>query len=289
MNGSRLVTGTISPTGTTLGGATPGLSGFSLEFRNGDHHIGWIGAGARTYSSSEVSADDFLLVFSDRDYGVAGSESGDPVEMWARYRDLEPLGRPGDDPPPGYRPDGPRRRLLVGGRGRGTTRVTMPALPRDMLFVLCGFSFRTSGSNHNLLALAVAPSPYDGFIDVTYRDNDGNDDYSCEVSYSAVPHRSRTGRGPQLPLYFEGPFEASLNFRGSGTAAREHGDALLQGFRMEFQNGDHHLLKCAVDLAGPAAPPRASNPRLAVTFRDGDGGDPVQASVQYIVGRADIP
>ena len=157
MNGSQLVTGTHSPTGTLLGDATPGLSGFSLEFLNGDHKIGWIGVGARSYDGSGgVSADDFLLMFSDRHYGLTESEDGDPIEMWARYSDVEPLGRPGDDPPPGYRPEGPRQRLIVGGRGRGTTRVEMPALPRDMLFVLCGFGFKISGSNHNILALEVA-------------------------------------------------------------------------------------------------------------------------------------
>lgn len=218
----------------------PGLITFDLRFKNGDHHLKEISV---TPHDGFWSASHMLVAFND-------VNSDDPFAGTVRWADLF-----------NYLP-----RVVARTGCQGTCRLTFPRLAQyQQIFVLAGFSFTYSeaGTDHHVRDLAVVPKPYQGYVDVTLADNSGNRPYNVHVKYLVVPYGITRG---------ETTLQGTVASGGLGQVTRPAGLAVLQGFRLAFTNGDHHLERLAVDLHAD---------RVTTRWRDGNGDDPYTWWVSY--------
>ncbi len=171
----------IAPTGETTRAITflPGevvlMRGFDFRYLNGDHHI-------KTVEVRPETATALTINFNDRNYD-------DPM---AYETALTKVTLPGVISPPTL------RKFCSG----GTCTFPLEAAPNgDYIFFLRGFRLNFLagdvrlpfpdncdvfvGCDHHLSIVGIEPG--DGDITVTYKDQNGDDDYAVAIAYSYVP------------------------------------------------------------------------------------------------------
>ncbi len=216
-----------------------GLAGFSFDFTplDVDHEIDRIRPG--------FYLDDYLP--------IAGMETG----LWAVYEDGN-----GDDP---YDWEVLAQRLPVGtllghheecSDGYGPFGKELGSAPSGYKPVLLGFDFDRE-SDHNLTVIRIRlykPSTTI-YLDAFYQDDGGTDPFCFSVSYALVPlHRIREMGHAQ-----------SSSAGGPDTLPIDAAQPILQGFALEFTNGDHHLDEIGV---------RVTPGEAEVRFNDQNDDDP---------------
>jgi len=244
--GAEIVTRTFDvPSGNPalwyLSGDVPALVTADLMFRNGDHHLKHFGVVPHDGTGPST---DYLVQFSDLD-------GGDRYSGTVRWADLWQQNLP---------------RSVARGGCAGTCRLTIPRLARwQQVFVLSGFqlSFSEAGTDRHVREIAIVPSPYDGFVDVTFTDDSGGRPFSVELRYLVLPYGLAVGENIR---------QGSVVGGGNSEVAIPAGQAVLQGFRLRFSNSDHHLERFAVDL---------HDNRIRTHWRDGDANDPYTWWVSY--------
>jgi hypothetical protein len=127
------------------------------------------------------------------------------------------------------------------------------------------FQYHFTNGDHHIRQVAAMPLPQQSAVEVTFADENGDDNYGYRVSHERV---DPTGIVP-------GSFHGTC----AGTCTvplftRPAGDVVfvLSGFRFGFDNGDHHL-----DMIGVAE----SGSRLTVQYKDTNGDDPFTYDVSY--------
>jgi hypothetical protein len=172
---SGIATGETTRAITFLPGEVILMRGFDFRYLNGDHHIKTIGVLPETGTSLSIQ-------FRDRN-------RDDPMAYETR---LTKVTVPGVISPP----------TLRRGCSGGTCTFPLQAPPNgDYVFVLRGFQFLFLegevrlpfpdncdifvGCDHHLSVVGIQPE--DGNIKVTYKDQNGDDDYAVAVAYSYVP------------------------------------------------------------------------------------------------------
>jgi len=131
--------------------------------------------------------------------------------------------------------------------------------------LLARFQYHFTGSDHHIRQVAAFPLQPQSAVEVTFADENGDDDYSYRVSHERV--------NPT------GIVQASFHGTCAGQCTqplftRPAGDVLfvLTGFRVTYNNADHHLDKIGVSEAAGL---------LTTSFRDNNGDDPFTYDVSY--------
>jgi len=140
---------------------------------------------------------------------------------------------------------------------RGSTPSGTPMLAR--------FQYHYASADHHIRSVAAMPLPQQSAVEITFADENSDDEYSYRVSHEKVDptgivqgtfHGTCTGQCSVL-----------LNTRPSTNSV-----FVLTGFRFAYNTADHHLDKIAVSAAGSV---------LTTAFRDQNGDDPYTYDVSY--------
>lgn len=206
------VSGHGSRTLTKGSASTPGLlSGFRLEFSNGDHEVKQLGM---LHTDRTVTA------------ALADNDGNDPFAFRARYRAV------------------PARTLETESlcrEGRCTLNISPPRA--NETFVLRGFMFHRLRNDANIESISVEPNPGRGTLAVSFVDRDRrarNPDVRVTVEYAYVSNTRIRGTRTQRSTRRRGEQKLELD-------RSLRGPAVLQGFSFRFTNGDHHLKQFAIE------------------------------------------
>jgi len=191
----------VSATGAPL------LARFQYQFTGGDHHIRQISAIPLPQQSAVEVA------FAD--------ENGDDNYSYrVSHERVDPTG-------------------IVQASFHGTCadQCTEPLLTRpagDVVFVLSGFRFTYDNADHHLDKIAVSES--NSLLTTSYRDLNGDDRYTYDISYAWVP-RSRLG--------VIGDIRNTVHGVGTSTNFAAAGEKVIRGFFMDNLAtgvaGDNHI------------------------------------------------
>lgn len=217
------------------GPAIHALSGFLLLF-NGDHKVRTIGVALQPGRARGWLADqngDDLMSFS------VSYESGLRGRLMPRVH-------------------------RVGCRRFCDLRIERP-VPGET-FVLTGFHFNKQRGDTNLLRLAVDPSPSAGNVRVSFEDNGSNFPFDVWLTYAYARVDGITER--RLDTQSRASKRATVPLSDSRSRLN-----LLQGFSLEYLNGDHYVGQVSVQ------PKRDGG--YAVQLRDRNYDDPIKAWVRY--------
>lgn len=140
---------------------------------------------------------------------------------------------------------------------RSTTTFGAPLLAR--------FQYHFTSGDHHIRQVSAFPLQPQSAVEVGFADENGDDDYSYRVSHERV---DPTGI---VQATFHGTCAGQCTER---LFTRPAGDVLfvLTGFRVTYDNADHHLDKIGVSEAGGL---------LTTSFRDTNGDDPFTYDVSY--------
>jgi ELWxxDGT repeat protein len=225
-----------------------GLSGFILNFANGDHHIKSITA--MIYPENDY-INAFWVGYGDQDYNdkyywailgqeILGKEwvGTASVTKWGGGAIIRPLGK--------------------------YTYETKPS----QIPVLLGFHLENKYSDHHVEVLAVNVYwKWDGARNSLYwsanlGDDDWNDSYTAKIWCALVNAENVAG---------EGTIGGTSN--GSVVRSITATNPMLRGFKFLFSNGDHHLDKVGIWLTRNSA---------QIYFRDSNADDPFRYSVSWV-------
>ncbi|MGW4213843.1 hypothetical protein ACWEIJ_38075 [Lentzea sp. NPDC004789] len=151
----------------------------------------------------------------------------------------------------------------VSGNGHGT--IFRAAGSNFGVPLLARFQYHFTGGDHHIRQVSAMPLPQQIAVEVAFADENGDDDYGYRVS---AEHVDATG---VVQASFHGTCVGQCSvFLFTRPAA----DVVfvLQGFRVTFDNGDHHLDKIGV---------QEDNGVLTTAFRDNNGDDPFTYDVSY--------
>jgi hypothetical protein len=234
----------LSVAGSDLVGAThvtksgvgnDALHSFSIQYKSGDHKIAKLG----------------ILPTVDRvDVALTDKDGGDPFKVLATYSHVPSLLQT-------------KRVSKI-----CSVECTLPIeVPSHRAFVLRGFWFERTTGETNVRRIAVRPNG-NSAVNVVYRDN-GQQAFKVVIEYGHmqkefVKHRATVSgvrNGGQQTLNIKTPLAA--------------GDVpvILQGFDVQFDNGDHHLGQFAIKRVTSG---------YDVTFNDQNYDDPYHAIVDYM-------
>ncbi len=131
--------------------------------------------------------------------------------------------------------------------------------------LLARFQYHFTGGDHHIRQVAAFPLQQQSAVEVTFADENGDDNYTYRVSHERVDPT--------------GIVQASFHGTCAGQCTeplftRPAGDVLfvLTGFRVGYDNADHHLDKIGVSEAGGL---------LTTSFRDTNGDDRFTYDVSY--------
>ncbi len=131
--------------------------------------------------------------------------------------------------------------------------------------LLARFKYQFTGGDHHIRQVAAFPLQQQSAVEVTFADENGDDNYSYRVSHERVDPT--------------GIVQASFHGTCAGGQCTERlstrpagGIFVLTGFRVTYDNGDHHLDKIGVSEAGEL---------LTTSFRDQNGDDPFTYDISY--------
>jgi hypothetical protein len=127
------------------------------------------------------------------------------------------------------------------------------------------FQYHFTSGDHHIRQVAAMPLPQQSAVEVTFADENGDDNYGYRVSHERVDPAGI------VPASFHGTCAGQCNVP---LFTRPAGDFVfvLSGFRFGFDNGDHHL-----DMIGVSE----SGSRLTVQYKDTNGDDPFTYDVSY--------
>lgn len=157
-------------------------------------------------------------------------------------------------------------------RGRCVATCQLPlAEPRPgEVFVLSGFYVQRNKDDSNVLALAIEPDLIRRRVSVTFRDR-GTFSYAARVRYSYLPAaRVEAQRSKSGSSYAE---ISGFRFRDGDTRGKT---TVLQGFRMEFLNGDHYLKRTNIT-------PQADGFHVRWMDKRSNHYDPWQVTLSYAI------
>ena len=197
-----------------------GLMSFDFAFTNGDHNIG-------RWSILPVSnpLDHERLTY---DLQFSDGEGQDPTRLHAAFCDLQDIGELITSATQVCRPGGDCRVAL-----------SRPTTPGEIA-VLAGFSFETLSGNHFLREVKVVPNAASGYVDVTWRDDDGDDPYRVTVQLVYV---AESAFEPGSGILIDSPDGNPVRF-----LAPADGDRLIQSFHFRYKGGSRRIERIGVDF-----------------------------------------
>jgi hypothetical protein len=218
----------------------PILQGFTLGFSNGDHKLNEVGV--------MVAKGTVTGKLADRD-------RNDPMVLSATYNRASEL----------YHPK------LAQKRCRGACTVPVKAAPRGKgwQLALMGFNLRKSSSDASVKLVAIEPSSDRHSFRVEYR---GAKTFSYDViiQYAwVVPSSGSSGK----PRKFTGYRHKGKKTRNIKLMTQDAFRPILQGFRVEYRNGAHHVRDIGFYHSGNSYYAR---------LNDNNYDDPVRASAYLI-------
>ena len=127
------------------------------------------------------------------------------------------------------------------------------------------FQYHFTNGDHHIRQVAAMPLPQQSAVEVTFADENGDDNYSYRVSHERVDPAGI------VPASFHGTCAGQCTVP---LFTRPAGDFVfvLSGFRFGFDNGDHHL-----DMIGVSE----SSSLLTVQYKDANGDDPFTYDISY--------
>lgn len=221
--------------------ARTALKSFSLEFKNGDHKIRKLG----------------LLPSIDRvDVAMADVDGADPYKFNAQFMKIPWSGS--------------STRVSKSCNGACSLEIKHPISSNDkmhqQIFVLRGFHFERDSKDFNVRRISIRANVASKKIDVVYQDNTASK-FTVTVDYTLLhkdllkPAASASGQRKAG--------EATLKVKTPGAPA---GLAILSGFDIQFDNGDHHLKQFAIKRVTGA---------YNVVFNDQNTDDPYRVTIDY--------
>jgi hypothetical protein len=265
---SRATTGKgrvhVPPVDAQLSSAAAALIHFDLRFQNGDHKINTIEAGSIVPGNAYNAPDTlFKPGPSTRHFAAFRDRNGDD-DFTAQVGWLNlSHGRSYVEHIPA-RSDG---RLTRNGQAEFWAPVPRQAFAADHELVLHGFSLRRpEGTDANVRAfgLRFATLNRNPAFEVLLSDDSGADTRTpieALISYAWIP-RSLVAR--------KGTVGGSATGRRDGRPIPA-GYAVMTGFRFEFLNSDHHLLRVMASTRDGGM----------AHFQDNNADDPVRWSIDY--------
>ena len=217
------------------------LQSFSFEFSNGDHKIRKIG----------------LLPSVDRvDVAMTDNDGGDPFKFNAQYATIP------------WSASSTRVSKSCTGPCQLdiTHKIASNDKMSDQVFVLRGFSFEREGTDTNVRRISSRPNVSQKKIDVIYKDNAATK-YTVTIEYTLL------GKDLLLPVATAtGARKNNEETLKVSTTKAPGAQAILQGFDVEFDNGDHHLKQFAIKRTKGA---------YNVMFNDQNTDDPYRVTIDY--------
>jgi hypothetical protein len=233
--------GTVFPSASASG--TPLLGRFQYHFTNGDHHIRQIAAMPLPQQSAVEVA-------------FADENADDPYSYRVSHEHVDPAG-------------------IVPATFHGTCvgRCFVPLSTRpagDFVFVLSGFRFGFDNGDHHFDMLWVEENG--GTLTVSYKDTNGDDPFTYDVSYAWVP-RSRIGA--------LGTIINTVHAAGSATSPAFAGEKVIRGFFLDNtaggDAGDNHIRDLGIV---------AQSTSFDVQYSDNNPGD--SADWHYLIQYATL-
>ncbi len=227
--------------GLVTGSAVPALRGFDVAYTNGDHKI-------RDMNIAPLAGTSYLVLVRD-------SSGFDPIAGFIKLMDV--------------RATGASAQRIARSGCVGRCRIRLPAVvPRDHALVLLGFDFhyslRGGGPDTNIREISVEPWPQNAYVEVFFGDSAATQPYFAQVDFAILPASAVAFQNESAG--------ATTPIRGSQTATRRGGEALLQAFKMRFTESDHFLQRFRIDL---------TEGRVRVSFHDRDSNDPYLWSLKF--------
>jgi hypothetical protein len=148
------------------------------------------------------------------------------------------------------------------GSGHGTV---FPVTGAAGTPLLARFQYGFTGGDHHLRSVAAMPLPQQSAVEVTFADENGDDNYGYRVSHERVDPA-----GIQQAAFHgtcAGQCTVPLFTRPAGDVV-----FVLTGFRFTYDNADHHLDQISVAENGS---------QLTTVFKDVNGDDRYTYDVSY--------
>lgn len=257
------------------------LSGFAFNFNNGDHKLNTIGI-LQNNGKAEFT-------FNDQD-------RNDPFYASANWYSSPSI-----------------KQNSVYAAGGGEFDIPLAAPPLGYTAVLSGFKFeRKPGKDANIRTIGVRLDPTTNKVRVTLIDDQGTDFRGLEYAVAAGFAMSLAPMGQMEALFTTGAAATSFvvanefdkqNKRAfavtvqyawvpndlitatgsvsgsgrpieSGRLVQSGEKPALTGFLFNFNNSDHHILQAKIDLTNSAD---------GANYQDGNGDDPFQYYIDYVV------
>jgi hypothetical protein len=131
-------------------------------------------------------------------------------------------------------------------------------------FSLAGFRLTRKSGESNVRQIKLRMSADQSQLQVAFRDN-GGFLFDVEVAYVTMPRSSFAKYGTKVIRRTKN--EAQLRF-----SLPTSGRPILQGFDLEFENGDHHLKEFVVE---------GDNGGFTVRFNDNNYDDPYRGTIDW--------
>jgi hypothetical protein len=233
--------GTVFP-GVGVSGA-PLLGRFQYHFTSGDHHIRQVAAMPLPQQSAV-------------EVGFADENGDDNYSYLVAHERVDPAG-------------------IVPAAFHGTCKgqCTVPLSTRpagDFVFVLSGFRFGFDNGDHHLDMIGVSESG--SRLTVQYKDTNGDDPFTYDVSYAWVP-RSRLG--------FLVSVLNTVHATGTANASALGGEKVIRGFFLDNtasgDAGDNHIRDLGIEAEATS---------FDVQYGDDNPGD--SADWRYLIQYATL-
>lgn len=229
--------GTKSVSVSLNGLVNPAINTFWLRFTNGDHELRKIEL--KAWAGSAIAT-------------LADQNGDDPIRVDARFRSTTML---------------LLRTQTAKCRGACTITIDRPAAGLHKDVVLTGFALERLDGDSNVRKIAIRPTADKFAYVVEYVDN-GTFDYNVTLRYAWITGTwSRDVVGGS-----RGTHDRSQQVEMD--ASRDDVDSVLQGFSVEFLDGDHHLK----DFAIQQGPDR----QYSVRFNDNNFDDRMTATLDVV-------
>ncbi|GLZ36046.1 hypothetical protein Lesp02_82330 [Lentzea sp. NBRC 105346] len=131
--------------------------------------------------------------------------------------------------------------------------------------LLTAFRYFFIDSDHHIRKIAAVPLPQQSAVEVAFADENGDDRYSYGVAHQWVDPTGITQHS--LHGGCAGRCSVQLFTRPPGNF-----EFVLTGFRVTFENGDHHLDELGITESGGV---------LTTVYKDENGDDPFTYDVGY--------
>lgn len=231
-------TGKAEAKGNIPGYKDAALSELELEFLNGDHKLRRIGV---VQSGTRVTGR------------MSDKNGGDPVRMRATYMKL------------------PLAQVKVA-EAVCTQVCTIPIANRpksgDQL-ALVGFDLELHNTDRNVQVIAVEPTSDEKSYRVEFRDKSGTK-FRARVQYAWF-RPDKSGKKKVSATRPKGKKDAAMT-----TGPLSSAPHVLQGFRAEYLDGDHHIKQLSI---------RRKSNRYEVRFNDNNYDDPVRVTLSLVWAR----